>query len=120
MKYEGIPELSREEVEEALCNNSKDLGVAILSAALFSNDCEWGESVCVRAASYAEPPVKGNAILGFGHLARRFGDFVHPDAAVNLVERALSDSSGYVRGHAESAADDIETFTVYRIRRPSQ
>jgi hypothetical protein len=119
MKYEDIPRLSRAEVEEALRNNSEDLSVAVLSAVLFSDDREWAESVCVRAASHAEAKVKGNAILGFGHLARRSGDFVQPQIATEIIEKALRDSSEYVRGQAESAADDIEAFTEYRIRRPA-
>jgi hypothetical protein len=119
MKYENIPELSRAEVEEALRNNSEDLSLAVLSAVLFSDDCEWVESVCIRAASHGEPKVKGNAILGFGHLARRSGDFVQPQVATGIIQTALSDSSEYVRGQAESAADDVEAFTAYRIRRPS-
>jgi len=119
MQYEDIPKLSHAEVEEALRSDSEDLSVAVLSAGLFSDDREWGESVCIRAASHGEPKVKGNAILGFGHLARRFGDLVQPKLVTEIIETALNDSSDYVRAQTQSAADDIESFTVYRIHRPS-
>ena len=119
MRYQPIPELSRAEVEEALCHNSEHLSTAVLSAALFSDDCGWAESICIRAASNKKPTVRGNAILGLGHIARRFGDFNQPQVTTKIIETALSDYSEYVRGQAESAADDISAFTVHRIRRPS-
>src|SRR5690606_1288821 len=33
-------------------------------------DCQWAQGICIRLAAHADPTVRGNAILGFGHLAR--------------------------------------------------
>lgn len=76
-------------------------------------DYEWSESVCVHLAGHANFNVRGNAILGFGHLARIFG--VTSDQARNLVWKALQDDHEYVRSQAEGARDDIEHFTKMRL-----
>lgn len=50
--------------------------------------------------------VRGNAILGLGHLARTCG---HLDlaAVVPVISAALGDRHEYVRGHAADAAADL-------------
>src|SRR5690606_2353784 len=69
-------------------------------------DCAWAEAICLSLASHAHFNVRGNAILGFGHLARtcRRLDL----AAVSpVVAAALQDEHEYVLGHAEDASGDI-------------
>jgi hypothetical protein len=43
--------------------------------------------------------------------------FIHPKVAIETVEAALQESDNYVRGQAESSADDIEMFTTYEVQR---
>ncbi len=78
-------------------------------------DRDWAESVCVRLTSHPQEWVRGNAVLGFGHLAREFRTLdrtmVEP-----LVRAALSDPSSVVRGQAEAAADDITHFLGWSPR----
>jgi hypothetical protein len=57
----------------------------------------------------------GNAILGFGHLARTCGK-LDPLRVLPLVAAALKDENGYVRGHAHDAAEDIEHYLGVQVR----
>jgi len=77
--------------------------------ALLDEDFEFGLSVVLGCATSKQPALRGTAILCLGHLARihrRMPE--HP--VVDLVQAALEDENAYVRGHAESAADDIAFF----------
>ena len=91
------------------------LRIAVLSVALHEPDVVWAESFCTRLASHTDPIVRGNAILGFGHIARLHGRLnlaiVEP-----LIQAALGDEDEHVRGQAESAADDIESFLGVKVR----
>src|SRR3954452_18531502 len=76
-------------------------------------DCGWSEAVCVRLAGHPDEAGRGNAVLGVGHLARTCGRL--DDRTVKpIIESALGDASDYVRGHADSAADDVERFLGWR------
>ncbi len=101
--------MSRDEIESAITrDDSERLVYAALSAALHGDDPQWAENVCVRLANHPNANVRGNAVLGFGHIAR-----IHRmlDAHVKpLIERALRDENTYVRGHARDAADDATHF----------
>jgi len=63
----------------------------------------------MRLATHPDATVRGNAILGFGHLARRFRR-LDRQTVEPLVTAALSDQSEFVRGQAEAASDDIGFF----------
>lgn len=109
-EYEEVPALTRVQVEAAIERDDPDeLPSAVLSAALHSDDPEWAESVCRKLADHPHFNVRGNAILGFAHLARlhRRLDEAHVKP---LVARALDDPSDYVRAQAEAAKDDLVHF----------
>ena len=82
---------------------------AILYLALNSPKLESVECFLAKAASSPDDLVRGLAVLGFGHLARRVG-LNDRSAAESIVRRALLDKSEYVRGHAVSAQEDINQF----------
>lgn len=116
--YEEIREWSRAEVEAAIERDVPDeLLYAVVAVALYADDAEWAESVCLRLAEHPHCNVRGNAILGFGHIAR-----VHRRLArrrvLPLLETAFLDPDLYVRQHARGAADDISHYLGWRIRRP--
>ena len=117
MKYEAIPALNRDEIESAILrNDSEELLYVVLSAALHSDDAVFAEDVCVRLSDHEHFNVRGNAILGFGHIAR-----IHKKLTQRrvkpLIEVALSDRNEYVRGQANSAADDVEFFLKWKLNR---
>jgi hypothetical protein len=100
----------RHRVEEAIQRDDPlELEGLVLDVALEGGEREWAEACCAQLARHRSALVRGNAVLGLGHLARRFGQ-LDPRRTRRLVAIALCDRSDYVRGQAESAARDLETF----------
>jgi len=105
--------------EEALERDDPlELERLVLDAALESDDRVWAECYCARLAKHRNAVVRGNALLGFGHLARRFGA-LDRNRVKRLIEIALHAHHEYVRRQAESAADDLETYLSWRFDRPA-
>src|SRR5262245_43824887 len=118
MKYHDIPPLSRAEVEEIVARDDPEtLARAVLSACLHAEDATWAESLCERLAGHRDTAVRGNAILGLGHLARIHRHLTQASARA-LIAAALADPSAYVRGQADAAADDVEQFLGWVCRQP--
>ena|SRR6266550_2157750 len=118
MRYEAIARRSKDEVESAISTNDpEELLYAVLSAALYADDREWAEDICLRLSSHEHFNVRGNAILGLGHIARIHGD-LDELRAKPVIEAALQDENDYVRGHANDAADDVEAFLKWEVERP--
>ena len=69
----------------------------------------WAEQVCLRLATHPDPNVRGNAIEGFGHLARIFRS-LNRRLVEPVVQAGLLDPDGWVRAKAENVAGDIEWF----------
>jgi hypothetical protein len=116
MRYEDIPALTKAEIVEGLDRaDPEELKTMVLSAALAVDDRPWAQTVCLKLATHPEPGVRGNAILGLGHLAR-----IHGRLDRELVEPAicgaLNDPDAYVRGHADAAANDVATFLGWQLR----
>jgi len=74
-------------------------------------DCEqgWAEAMCFNLASHPDFNVRGNAILGLGHIARTCRT-LSLERAVPLIASALSDPHKYVRSHASNAACDLQVY----------
>jgi hypothetical protein len=79
----------------------------VVAVTMLADDSQATELVR-RLLVHEDPIARGNAILGVGHLARRFGS-VAPDL-VPMVQAAARDRFDHVRGHAASAADDMSMF----------
>jgi hypothetical protein len=77
--------------------------------ALEADDREWAQSCLIQLARHRDAEVRGNALEGFGHLARRFGR-LDPGRVRRIVGIALVDPSATVREKARSAALDLRTF----------
>jgi hypothetical protein len=116
MRYEGIPSLSREDFEAAIAGDDpQELLVVVLSAVLSGHDRRWAEGICTGLSTHPHFNVRGNAILGFGHLAR-----IHRDldkGALAAIVAGLNDPHEYVRGQAYSAAEDVEFFLGWSVPR---
>ncbi len=119
LRYETIPELTRAEIEAAISRDRADeLLYAVLSAALHADDPAWAEAICLRLTNHPHPNVRGNAVLGFGHIARLHGQ-LDASRVLSVIEAALIDPDVYVRGQANAAADDVEHFLGWRTSRPN-
>jgi hypothetical protein len=93
-----------------------ELQLLILEVALESSEREWAEWACTQLAKHRNANVRGNALVGFGHLARRFGR-LDPNRVKPLIESALHAHNEHIREHAESAADDVNTFLSWQVER---
>ena len=72
MKYEAIDSMPRADVDATVArDHPEELLRAVLSVALHSDDEVWASSSCLRLAAHPHFNVRGNAILGLGHRARR-------------------------------------------------
>jgi hypothetical protein len=81
----------------------------VLEIANEASDREWAQSCFVQLARHRDAEVRGNAVQGFGHLARRFGR-LDPQRVRRIVGIALVDPSASVREKARSAVLDLRTF----------
>ena len=118
MRYEAIPVFGEGDVERIL--DRGDLGelrLLALSFALHSENREQSEALCLRLANHEDGIVRGNAILGLGHVARIHGTLTEC-AARPAVEAARRDPDEWVRQQAASAAEDIEQFLKWKLDRP--
>lgn len=91
------------------------LQTGIVAAALHEEDYDAAHRLCVALSGHHDEYVRGNAILGLGHLARLFGKVSLGDD--RIVRAGFADDSGHVRGHARSAADYIRIFAGLDIAR---
>lgn len=108
--YSEVREYSEEEALEAMRrNDGRELHVVVVGVALYGENSHFAEDYCMTLAAHVDEFTRGNAVLGFGHIARRFGSIVSPNA-IQIVEAALKDPSEYVRGQAWAAASDISHF----------
>ena len=99
-----------QEVEEVIGKGDPDelLYVPII-VSMDPPDPEWAQEICLKLVNHNHWKVRGNSILGFGHLARTTGT-LDRERVLPLVKSALSDPHKYVRGHAHDAAEDIKNY----------
>lgn len=114
MESDGLILLFEKAVERDQPAELRDL---ILRVAHEADDGRWAEICCARLARHRNALVKGDALAGFGHLARRFGQ-LDRRRVQRLVEIGLHARHEYVREQAESAADDLETLLAWQLDRP--
>jgi hypothetical protein len=118
MRYEPIGPLSHQNAEQAATSDDPELLLrSILAVALHEDDLVWAEAFCTRFARHSDPGVRGSALLGFAHLARRFRQ-LDAVSVQPLLESGLQDPDAWVRGQTESVAEDVEFFLGWRLRRP--
>jgi hypothetical protein len=114
MKYTTIEKSLNDKVEKIIAEgNIKEVSALIIEIAMFAEDSDWAEDICLRLATHENANIRGNAILGFGHIGR-----VHRklnEAKVKpLIKAALTDKDEYVRGHAHCAKDDTKWFLKWK------
>lgn len=97
----------REQVEAALETEEPEelLGV-IIDIALAAEDAAWAEDCLFRLASHPDTNVRGNALMGFAHLAERFGG-VDRERLEPVLETGLRDDKHYVREQAQACLDEL-------------
>ena len=116
MNYEKIKEYSKSETEQVFSKNDpNELLYVVLSIAMYSEDYEYAENLCIQLSEHEHFNVRGNAILGFLYIARNH-DKLNEDLIKPIIIKALEDKNRFVRGQAESAKDDIENFLGWKFK----
>lgn len=114
LKYETIKHYSQTEINKAVRDNDADkLLLMVLSVALYSNDHEYAENFCLQLSNHENFNVRGNAILGFGHITRIDGK-LNEKTVKPIIKKALLDENEFVRGQADSAMDDTKHFLKWK------
>jgi hypothetical protein len=108
--YEGAQSLAA----AIQADDPEVLAPMIIAAALYEDDFDTVYCACVKLSSHPDEVVRGNAVLGFDHLARLFGRL--GDEAPAIVKLGLADGSTYVRGKAYAAAGDLQHFMGIELR----
>jgi hypothetical protein len=73
MKYESLDALSHEQAEALVRSGDvQALSRAVVALALADGDLPWTTAFLLSLIGHASANVRGNVLLGFGHLARRF------------------------------------------------
>jgi len=72
-------------------------------------DCDrkWAEDICLSLAQHPHWNVRGNAVLGLGHIGRTCGELDEP-RVLPVISAALTDPNEFVKGQAEGAAAMLE------------
>ena len=116
MHYQRPPDSTAEEAEAAIARDDPaELYVVPISVSMYHEDLEWSQGVCIRLSAHRDATVRGNAVLGFGHLARRFRR-LDEGVVRPIIENALLDADPYVRGQADAAADDVAHFLGWKVK----
>lgn len=110
LQYQEIGALSREDVDRAVREDKTELLLrAAIAVSMHDDDPCYAQDLCVRLSKHPHFNVRGNAILGFGHIAR-----VHRrldrEVVQPIIQAALRDADAYVRGQAVCALDDTSFF----------
>lgn len=108
--YQEITPTTREVVAQALLeDNVTALIRLVIAVSMYDPDWRFAQDLCVKLSSHPHANVRGNAVLGFGHIARVHR---HLDQTIvqPIIRCALQDEDDYVRGHADSAVDDTAIF----------
>jgi hypothetical protein len=115
MRYESIEPVSLTTAESALSAGDLDqLRRAVVAVGLYETDVASAVQFLLRAASHPDSIIRGNTLLSFGHLARRFGK-LEERSIRPFVERGLFDRDEFLRGQAHAAADDLAHFLGWQF-----
>jgi hypothetical protein len=105
-----------EDMEEAIeRNNPDELLYVPVWVSMEPPDCKWAEKICIFLSDHPHFNVRGNAILGFGHLARTCGA-LEEKIVKPIIEKATKDENEYVRGQAECAVMDTEDYLDWNYK----
>ena len=119
MKYENPQSSGTSEVEAAIERDEpQELAAVVIGVSLYAPDLEWAQAVCIQLAAHANSNIRGNAILGFGHLARRFGR-LNQVIVQPLIATGWPDPDKFVRSQAQSASDDVSHFLKWKAGKAS-
>jgi hypothetical protein len=106
---------TKQDIEAAIERNQpNELLHVPICVSMNPPDCAWAQDICLRLSSHSHFNVRGNAILGFGHLARTC-KALNKERVKPLIEAALLNEDEYVRRQADSAASDVVQYLGWEV-----
>jgi HEAT repeat protein len=91
MKYEGVPRMSREELEGALTGtDSEQIRAALYSAAWYEPDWRWSQNRCLKFLEDQDYLIRWAAALSLGYIAL-FQKQLDLEAVLPALYRAQED-----------------------------
>lgn len=110
LNYEEPAKLSLTCLDRLLSSEKDDeVERALLSLVFHDADTDQVLGKIFDLALSDRPAVRGTAILCLGHAAR-IHKAIPSHPTLEIIKSGLTDANDYVRGHAISAAEDIEMF----------
>lgn len=119
MKYESLEPVTHEQAEAIVrSGDAHALSRVAVSIAIADDDLDWSAAFLLSLIAHDNANVRGNTLLGFGHLARRFRAVPSTASVAAAITAGLADSDAFVRGQADAAADDFQQFVGPLSRKP--
>ncbi len=116
LQYDSVELWTHELIERAVVENDPDVLLrVVIGVSMHEENQQYAEALCIRLSSHPHFNVRGNAILGFGHIARVHGK-LNREVVYPIIERGLSDPHEYVRGQAQGAKEDTEHFLKWEFK----
>ena len=81
----------------------------ILGLSLCGENYNDIQKILITYSKNENENIRGIAILGFGHIARRFGKINKP-IVLPIINEALKDKSSFIRRQSDAALDGIMFF----------
>jgi hypothetical protein len=117
MKFLSPPFQGWEKVQQTVQSGTEaEIAVAVIAVALEGDDLDQAQELFTNLSNHPSSIVRGNAILGFAHLARRFRK-IDQKRVISIIETPFKDKNDFVRVQASSAADDFQLFLKLKIQR---
>lgn len=108
VRYEELPEASRQELADALeRGDDQATRLALLCVVQSDPDWRWCQSTCLELLLHDAWEVRAAAATSLGHVARLHGQ-LDLEIVLPALREALKDEK--IAGYARDAMDDLEVF----------
>ena len=115
VRLQDLDPITPSDVAAALERNDlAELRLMAVTVALSDLELSLSQSICVRLCANPDSKVRGNALIGLGHLARRYRKLDEP-IVKPLIVSGLQDIDVFIHECAKSAADEIHQFLHWDI-----
>ena len=106
----------RKEIETVIEEDELDEVLsATIDIALAAPEADWAADCLIRLAQHTDTDVRGNAMIGFAHLAGRFGELPREKVAP-VLRTGLRDPKSHVREQAEAAIEELDERLGWSLR----
>ena len=117
---ESEAESFRKEIETVIEEDELDEVLsATIDIAMASSDLDWATGCLIHLTEHPDTDVRGNAVIGFAHLADRFGELSQTDVEP-VLRAALDDPKPHVREQAAAALGELSERLGWALPEPGE